>query len=80
MAWRVRRIACRPRRRGILTVGPLEVMLSDPFGLTNVTMQASGVSELTVYPAHRRHRAGATDHRQRPDGRCRTPQRARPQR
>jgi uncharacterized protein (DUF58 family) len=37
-------------RRGILTVGPLEVMLSDPFGLTNVTMQASGVSELTVYP------------------------------
>jgi len=37
-------------RRGILTVGPLDVMLSDPFGLTNVAMQASGVSELTVYP------------------------------
>jgi len=37
-------------RRGILTVGPLEVMLSDPFGLTNVAMQASGISELTVYP------------------------------
>jgi uncharacterized protein (DUF58 family) len=37
-------------RRGILAVGPLEVMLTDPFGLTNVAMQASGVSELTVYP------------------------------
>jgi uncharacterized protein (DUF58 family) len=37
-------------RRGILTVGPLEVLLSDPFGLTNVAMQASGISELTVYP------------------------------
>jgi uncharacterized protein (DUF58 family) len=37
-------------KRGILTVGPLEVMLSDPFGLTSVAMQASGVSELTVYP------------------------------
>jgi uncharacterized protein (DUF58 family) len=37
-------------RRGIVDVGPLDVMLSDPFGLTTVTMQASGVSELTVYP------------------------------
>lgn len=37
-------------RRGILTVGPLEVSLSDPFGLTTVSMRASGVSELTVYP------------------------------
>jgi uncharacterized protein (DUF58 family) len=37
-------------RRGILAVGPLDVMLSDPFALTNVAMQASGVSELTVYP------------------------------
>ncbi len=37
-------------RRGILTVGPLQVLLSDPFGLTEVSMQASGVSELTVYP------------------------------
>jgi uncharacterized protein (DUF58 family) len=37
-------------RRGILAVGPLEVMLTDPFALTNVAMQASGISELTVYP------------------------------
>ncbi len=37
-------------RRGILTIGPLEVLLSDPFGLTSVAIQASGLSELTVYP------------------------------
>ncbi|MCU0269932.1 MAG: DUF58 domain-containing protein [Acidimicrobiales bacterium] len=37
-------------RRGVLAIGPLEVLLSDPFGLTEVRMQASGVSELTVYP------------------------------
>lgn len=37
-------------RRGILGIGPLEVVLSDPFLLTRVTMQATGVSELTVYP------------------------------
>ena len=37
-------------KRGILEIGPLEVMLSDPFGLTQVSMTASGVSELTVYP------------------------------
>jgi uncharacterized protein (DUF58 family) len=37
-------------RRGILTIGPLDVLLSDPFGLTSVAIQASGVSELTVYP------------------------------
>ena len=37
-------------RRGIVTIGPLEVVLNDPFALTRVTMQATGVSELTVYP------------------------------
>jgi uncharacterized protein (DUF58 family) len=37
-------------RRGVLTIGPLEVALSDPFGLTSVVMRASGASELTVYP------------------------------
>jgi uncharacterized protein (DUF58 family) len=37
-------------RRGILTVGPLDVQLTDPFGLTQVSMTASGASELTVYP------------------------------
>jgi len=37
-------------RRGILTVGPLDVQLTDPFGLTQVSITASGASELTVYP------------------------------
>lgn len=37
-------------RRGVLEIGPLEVALGDPFGLTEVHLQASGVSELTVYP------------------------------
>jgi uncharacterized protein (DUF58 family) len=37
-------------RRGVLTVGPLDVELTDPFGLTHVSMTASGASELTVYP------------------------------
>jgi uncharacterized protein (DUF58 family) len=37
-------------RRGILTIGPLDIELTDPFGLTRVTMSASGASELTVYP------------------------------
>jgi uncharacterized protein (DUF58 family) len=37
-------------RRGILEIGPLTVTMGDPFGLTELTMDASGVSELTVYP------------------------------
>jgi uncharacterized protein (DUF58 family) len=37
-------------RRGIVEIGPLEVGLSDPFGLTRLALHASGVSELTVYP------------------------------
>jgi uncharacterized protein (DUF58 family) len=37
-------------RRGILTIGPLDVELSDPFGMARLTMTASGASELTVYP------------------------------
>lgn len=37
-------------RRGVLSIGPLEVILSDPLGLASLSMTASGVSELTVYP------------------------------
>jgi uncharacterized protein (DUF58 family) len=37
-------------RRGVLTVGPLEVELTDPFGLARVGLVATGASELTVYP------------------------------
>ncbi|WP_208028008.1 DUF58 domain-containing protein [Rhabdothermincola sediminis] len=38
------------KRRGILTIGPLQAVLSDPFGLTAITTQASEVTQLTVYP------------------------------
>jgi uncharacterized protein (DUF58 family) len=38
-------------RRGILTIGPLDVLLNDPFGLARVKLTAAGISELTVYPA-----------------------------
>ncbi len=37
-------------RRGILTVGPLDIELTDPFGLARVALTASGASELTVFP------------------------------
>ena len=37
-------------RRGVLTVGPLDVELTDPFGLARVSITATGASELTVYP------------------------------
>lgn len=37
-------------RRGILTVGPLEVELTDPFGLARASLTASGAADLTVYP------------------------------
>ncbi len=39
------------RRRGLLTVGPLEVELGDPFGLTEVAVVAAPASTLVVYPA-----------------------------
>ena len=37
-------------RRGIIDVGPLSVIVSDPFGLTSVATPAAPVSQLTVYP------------------------------
>ncbi|MCB1016563.1 MAG: DUF58 domain-containing protein [Acidimicrobiales bacterium] len=38
-------------RRGLLRVGPLEVLVGDPFGLAQARVRVTGVSELTVYPA-----------------------------
>lgn len=38
-------------RRGLLAIGPLEVVVTDPFGLARARVPAAGVSELTVYPA-----------------------------
>ncbi len=38
------------RHRGIVTIGPLRLILTDPFGLAEVTLDAAGVAELTVLP------------------------------
>lgn len=38
-------------RRGVLQIGPLDVVLSDPFGLIEVRERAAAVTELTVLPA-----------------------------
>ncbi|HEX8803578.1 MAG TPA: DUF58 domain-containing protein, partial [Acidimicrobiales bacterium] len=37
-------------RRGILRVGPLSVVVGDPFGLTRTTVEAADQVEVTVYP------------------------------
>jgi uncharacterized protein (DUF58 family) len=37
-------------RRGVVTVGPLQVELTDPFGLARLRLPAAGVSDLVVYP------------------------------
>ena len=38
-------------RRGLLAVGPMEVRVSDPFGLASVSSAGAPVSELVVWPA-----------------------------
>ena len=37
-------------RRGIVSIGPLEVEVADPLGLARLVMPATGISELIVYP------------------------------
>jgi uncharacterized protein (DUF58 family) len=37
-------------RRGIVEIGPMEVQVTDPFGLSSATIPAAGASRLTVYP------------------------------
>ena len=37
-------------RRGVIEIGPLEVVVSDPFGLASSSTIAAPVTELTVYP------------------------------
>jgi uncharacterized protein (DUF58 family) len=37
-------------RRGIVAIGPLEVVVSDPFGLASSSTSAAPRTELTVYP------------------------------
>lgn len=37
-------------RRGVMQVGPLEVRISDPFGLANLSAQGAPATDLTVWP------------------------------
>ncbi len=37
--------------RGILSIGPLELRIADPFGLTSLSTPGAPVTELTVWPA-----------------------------
>lgn len=37
-------------RRGVIVIGPLDVVASDPFGLTSVRVRGAERAELTVYP------------------------------
>ncbi|MCU0312283.1 MAG: DUF58 domain-containing protein [Acidimicrobiales bacterium] len=37
-------------RRGVVAIGPLEVEVADPLGLSRLVLPATGVSELIVYP------------------------------
>lgn len=37
-------------RRGVIAVGPLRVLFSDPFGLTRLVVDAHDATELTVFP------------------------------
>lgn len=37
-------------RRGVIEIGPMEVQITDPFGLAQATIPAAGATRLTVYP------------------------------
>jgi len=37
-------------RRGVFDLGPLELRLSDPFGLASTALEAAAATKLTVYP------------------------------
>jgi uncharacterized protein (DUF58 family) len=37
-------------RRGVLRIGPLDVLVSDPFGLTAAEVEAAGPTELVIFP------------------------------
>src|SRR5436190_341117 len=52
-------------QRGIFSLGPLEMVLSDPFGLTSMSSEVAGMTSLTVYP--RVHRIRPMPDTQGPD-------------
>jgi len=37
-------------RRGLVQIGPLDLVVGDPFGLTKVRIRSAGQTELTIYP------------------------------
>ena len=37
-------------RRGMVQIGPLDLVVGDPFGLTSVRIRSAGLAELTIYP------------------------------
>ncbi len=37
-------------RRGLVQIGPLDLVVSDPFGLTSVRIRSAGQTDLTIYP------------------------------
>jgi uncharacterized protein (DUF58 family) len=37
-------------RRGMVQIGPLDIVVGDPFGLTSVRIRSAGLAELTIYP------------------------------
>jgi uncharacterized protein (DUF58 family) len=45
------------QRRGVVQVGPLQLVVTDPFGLARTSVTAAGRSTLTVYPVVHRLRA-----------------------
>lgn len=44
-------------RRGIVEIGPMQLLVTDPFGLAQTTLDGPSVASLTVYPPA--HRLGA---------------------
>lgn len=43
------RVLCRPR--GVYSIGPASITVSDPLGLTSISLRAGTVDTLVVYPA-----------------------------
>jgi uncharacterized protein (DUF58 family) len=37
-------------RRGMVQIGPLDLVVGDPFGLTSVRIRSAGQTDLTIYP------------------------------
>ena len=67
-------------KRGIVRIGPLDVVVTDPFGVASSATAAAPVSELTVFPWVDDIVAGPAHERRRPARRRRPSLRARSER